>query len=108
MDTLWRLVWALPLVLLIGVAVMFVLKRFMLPMHTKTHQALRMNLCESISLSNATRVHLIEVDHQPYLIAESTPHTALQLLLPQTSEGARESRRWGLSWMQRRDGVRTR
>ena len=96
MDTLYRLAWALPLVLMVGFAVMLMLKRFVVPTVAASQAPQRMSLRESLSLPDDTRVHLIEVDRQAYLIVESTRHTLLQSI-----EAQRTPVRAAPPWMQR-------
>ena len=96
MDTLWRLAWALPLVLTVGFAVVLMLKRFVVPTAAASQALQRMRLRESLSLPDDTRVHLIEVDRQAYLIIESARHTLLQSV-----EAQRTPVRGAPPWMQR-------
>lgn len=78
-DTLWRLAWALPLVLAVGFVAVLLLKRFGLPVQAVAEEAARrMNLRESLTLSEDTRVHLIEVDRKTYLVVESARQAVLQ------------------------------
>jgi flagellar biogenesis protein FliO len=99
MDTLWRLAWALPLVLAIGVATMLALKRLVVTRASIPGGVGRLSLCESLSLPNDTRVHLIEFDRQPYLLVESDRHAVLQLA-PQHVAATRVPLRIGPHWMQ--------
>jgi flagellar biogenesis protein FliO len=101
MDTLWRLVWALPLVLLTGAAVMLLLKQFVRPVRPTSHVALRMTLRESMSVADDTRVHLIEADGQTYLLVESPGGTVLQPTQPKPGDGARLRGNVGPPWARR-------
>lgn len=83
-DALWRLIWALPLVLVTGLVAVLVLKR-LLPEARADRQHRRMAVCETLTLSDQTHLHLIEVDRQPYLLVDSPGGTALQLA---TRDGA--------------------
>ena len=96
-DTLWRLTWALPLVLLVGAVAMLVLKRFLIPVRSTAKDSQRLTVRESLSLSTDTHVHLIELDRKPYLVVESTRASALL----QTVEAARGPQRAGPPWMRR-------
>ena len=78
MDSLWRMAWALPLVLGIGFAAALVLKRFVAIAPLPSPDARRIKLQESLSLSDDTCVHVIEVDRQAYLLVESSLRTTLQ------------------------------
>jgi flagellar biogenesis protein FliO len=84
METLWRPVWALPLVLLTGLAVMAALKRF-LPETGAPQGRRRMVLCESLALGEETHVHLIAVDRQTYLLVRSESGMALHPVTSRTS-----------------------
>lgn len=100
METLWRLAWALPLVLLTGMVAVLTLRRFVVPTQGTGQQTQRMNLRESLSLSDDTRVHLIEIDRQVLLIVESSRHTLLQSA-PVASTPVHPPNRYGSAWMQR-------
>ena len=100
METLWRLAWALPLVLVTGVVAVLTLRRFVVPTQGTSQPAQRMNLRESLSLSDDTRVHLIEIDGQVFLVVESLRHTLLQSA-PIASTPVRPPNRYGPAWMQR-------
>ena len=78
MDALLRLAWALPLVLGIGIAAAFVLKRFVVPAASAAPQGQRLNLRESLAISEETRLHLLEVDGKAHLVIESARQTVLQ------------------------------
>jgi flagellar biogenesis protein FliO len=78
MDTLWRLAWALPLVLATGMAAALTLRRFVARTPDTRRPTQRMTLRESLTLSDDTRLHLIEVDRQAFLVVESARHTSLQ------------------------------
>jgi hypothetical protein len=69
-DILLRLCWALPLVLLAGLVIMLLLRHVVLPrpVHDRPR---RLSLCESMTLSDEMRVHLIEANGTAYLITES-------------------------------------
>jgi flagellar biogenesis protein FliO len=101
MDALLRLAWALPLVLGIGIGSMLVLRRFVIAAPAAARPTQRLRMRESLSLSDETRVHLIEVDDRPYLVVESVRQAVLQPTAPLAVESARAPNRIGLSWMQR-------
>jgi flagellar biogenesis protein FliO len=100
METLWRLAWALPLVLATGVVAVLTLRRFVVPTQGASQQAQRMNLRESLSLSDDTRVHLIEIDRQMFLVVESSRQTVLKSA-PVASTLVHPPNRYGPAWMQR-------
>jgi flagellar biogenesis protein FliO len=101
MDAAWRLAWALPLVLLVGAAAVLLLRRFVLPTQPATLQRQRLSRRESLSLSQETRVHLIEVDGKPYLLVESARQALLQSTSSPTAEPSRPSAGFGPSWARR-------
>ena len=70
MESAWRLIWALPLVLLVGAAAILVIRRIA-PQVRESPNA-RLRLCESLQLSAETQLHLIEVDRRIHLVIEST------------------------------------
>ena len=80
-DTLWRLVWALPLVLVTGAAAMLLLKRILTPAGTSVEHGRHLTLRESLIISDGTRMHLIEVDRQKYLLVESATDTVLECVV---------------------------
>jgi len=95
MDSVWRLVWALPLVLAVGFVAVLLLKRYGLPAVKHTPPEQRMSLRESLSLSDGTRTYLIEIDRTPYLLVESTRQTLLQPMPTKAADVARPA------WLQR-------
>lgn len=99
MDTLWRLAWALPLVLGIGFVAALVLRRVVSAPPAQATR--RIALQESLSLSDDTRVHVIEVDRQPYLLVESSSQATLQALSARAADAAPAPSRPGPAWAQR-------
>ncbi len=89
METLYRLGWALPLVLAVGVAAVLVLKRYGPAVRLGGPEALRMRVRESLALSQHTCVHWIEVDRQAFLVLESQRHATLQAMPARIKGGAR-------------------
>jgi len=71
MDMLWRLTWALPFTVLSGSGVILLLKRILGQRPLTGRAVQRMVRRESLSVSDDTRVHLIEVDGQSYVLVES-------------------------------------
>jgi flagellar biogenesis protein FliO len=103
-DPLLRLLWALPFVLLVGVAAALMLRRIVKPAVHSPRSALRMSLSESLQLSEHTRVHLIEFDNDSYLLVESMQHAALHVP-PIGNSGA--PAKLAAAWMQRLHKRRT-
>ncbi len=104
MDTLWRMAWALPLVLGIGFLAALVLKRFGASASPPAPEAWRIRLHESLSLSNDTRVHVIEVDRQAYMLVESSLQATLQAVSAAPAkvvEAPPMSSRASPAWVQR-------
>jgi hypothetical protein len=75
-DALLRLAWALPLVLIVGVAAMLVLRQVMTRRETAPPGP-RMRVGESLRVNDDTTVHLLEIDRQSYVLVESTHQTQL-------------------------------
>jgi hypothetical protein len=76
-ETLWRLAWALPLVLVLGAAAAWAVGR--LGGAGASHaEAARLRHVESLSVSEGLRVHLLELDRRPLVVVESALH-AVQL-----------------------------
>lgn len=84
-DHLWRLAWALPLVLLIGVMFILALKRWgitrlpgLMPAIARPSDELHM--VAELSVSDDTRVYLLEAGGQRWLLTESRLHASTQTL----------------------------
>jgi len=77
MDTWLRLVWALPLVLLVGLTAALLLKRFGAPGVPPTGARPRIHLEGTLALSDDTRLHWVRLDQQAYLVLESTRQAQL-------------------------------
>lgn len=101
MSTLWRLVWALPLVLATGVGVMLLLKRFVAPASVKPRDTRRLNLRETLDVSEDTRVHLVEIDRQTYVVVESTRNAVVQSAQTAAAAASPAAARLGPSWARR-------
>jgi flagellar biogenesis protein FliO len=86
MDTLWRLTWALPLVMTLGLGAVLILRRFGVRARSATAGSQRMNVRESLMLSADTQMHLIEIDRNVYLLVESAGHVLLQAAAQQSGE----------------------
>jgi len=93
MNPLLRLLWALPLVLAVGVAGMLVLRRFLAPA-AAPRGAMRVVLRETLALSEHSRVHLLEIDGGGYLIVESAQNATLQPLSSPVREAGRRPVAW--------------
>jgi flagellar biogenesis protein FliO len=75
MDTLLRLMWALPLVVLVGVGLMVAMKRFM-AVDSRAPQA--PSLLKTLRLSEQTQAHVIDVEGHHFLVVESERSVALE------------------------------
>jgi flagellar biogenesis protein FliO len=87
MNSLLRLLWALPLVLAIGAAAMLVLRR-LLASAMPPRGASRVAVRETLALSDHTRVHLLEIDGSGFLVVESTQSATLQPMAARVREPA--------------------
>jgi flagellar biogenesis protein FliO len=88
MEPLWKLFWALPLVLIVGAGAMLLLKRFIVPVARAGQPSQRMQTRESLVLSEQTRLHLVDIDGKTYLVTESAHRTQLQSLSAGDAPGA--------------------
>ncbi len=79
-DSLSRLLWALPLVLGVGVIAILLLKRALDRVGVSAQVTERLQLAQSVDLSEGQRAHLLEVDGQCVLVVAGPNHTVLQLL----------------------------
>ncbi len=104
MDAAWRMVWALPLVVVIGTLAVLVLRRFVAPSRPAADNAKRMSVRESLSLSDETRVHLLEIDGKGYLVVESAHPGVLQA--PLHANDASFAPKPGPPWLRRMCGSR--
>jgi hypothetical protein len=58
----------------------------------------RLNLRETLDVSDETRVHLVEIDRQSYLVVESTRNAVLQPTQAHAGEAQRSAARLGPAW----------
>lgn len=89
---LWRLAWALPLVLLIGVLFILALKRWGITRMPGLMQATGLmqantpapglRVVADLKVSDDTRVYLLEAGGQRWLLTESRQQTSTQALPP--------------------------
>jgi hypothetical protein len=77
MDTLLRLAWALPLVLLIGLGLMLAMKRLMSAERASPPAPA---LSKTLRLSEQTQAHVIDVAGQHYLVIESERSVVIEAL----------------------------
>jgi len=103
-DALWRLAWALPMVLAIGVASVLVLRRWVVP-HRQGEATGRLRVLESLPLSDDTRLYVIDVDRRPLLLVESSREITLQDVAAAAGAGMRHGPATGRAWIQRPWGV---
>lgn len=85
-DHLWRLAWALPLVLVIGVLFILALKRWgitrlpgLMPAVVNTTD---LRVVTDLQVSGDTRVYLLEAGGQRWLLTESRLSASTQALPP--------------------------
>jgi flagellar biogenesis protein FliO len=98
MNSLLRLSWALPLVLMVGAGVTVLLRRFVLPA-SPTRCPHRLVFREQLALSEQTRVHLVEIDGKGYLVVESSQNAALQPISTPAREASRVPGRSRPAWL---------
>lgn len=77
-DQLWRLSWALPLVIVIGVGALYWLKRMGVGMPGSGAQAGEPRVLSRTTLTEHTQVLVVEVQHQRYVVFESTAQVSVQ------------------------------
>jgi len=95
---LWRLSWALPVTVLIGGVIILLLKQILGQGSFPDRTLQRMVKRESLSLSDETRLHLVEVDGRPYVLVESTRHASLHNA-PVAPQAARVRGGWSVPWL---------
>jgi flagellar biogenesis protein FliO len=71
-DSLSRLLWALPLVLIFGVAGIWLLKRWLALLARPPARAEALAITQSLPLSDRSTAHLLTVDGRRLLVVEST------------------------------------
>lgn len=98
-QTLWNLLWALPLVSVLALVVILVLKRTQAGRSAQTLP--RVSLRESLSVSERTQVHLIEVDFRPYLLVESDARITVQPTWQASTDALPPRALTRLGWMRR-------
>lgn len=86
-DQVWRLVWALPLVLIIGIGAMLLLKRLGIgvgqrPSATPDAAASTPTLVSSTPLTDHTRALVVEHGGQRWVVFESTAQIAVHAPTP--------------------------
>jgi flagellar biogenesis protein FliO len=94
------LAWALPLVLFVGTVVMLILRHFVQPAPVRISQQ-RLTLRSSLSLSEKTCVHLLDVDGKEFLVVESAQQADVQPLATTASEPVRRASGLNAAWLQR-------
>lgn len=101
MEAAWRLVWALPLVVATGAAVVLFLRRIIAPVGRSQFAAQRLRVRETISLSEHSRAHLIEVDDRAYLLVESSQTMHLQPVAALATETSVAVANVSVPWLRR-------
>jgi flagellar biogenesis protein FliO len=91
--SLWRLTWALPLVLALGVLAVLALRRFGARGRASS-QPSRLSLGATLVLSDSTRAHCMDLDGRTFLVVESTSSVALERAVPTTASTNRQRRGW--------------
>ena len=76
---LWRLTWALPLVIAIGVGLIYWLKRMGVG-QSASGSPTEPRLISSTAMSEHTRVLIVEVNHQQFVVFESSAQITVQPL----------------------------
>lgn len=89
MTALWKLAWALPLVIFTGVVLVLLLKRVLVPSALGQRSSQRIQSRESLQVSEQTRLHLVEIDGRSYLLIESNQQAQLQTIADRPAPGAR-------------------
>ena len=92
-DALWRLAWALPLVLAVGVIAVLAIRRWGMWQGVGVGAA-RLRVVESMPVSDETRIHLILVDRQPLLLIESARQVTTRELGSSQRSTPGPSSRW--------------
>ena len=105
MNSLLRLLWALPLVLAVGIGAMLLLRRWVMPAGQGRREARRLVSREQLALSDQTRVHLVEVDGHTFVVLESAQQALLQRLSSASCEAERVPAGAKPAWLQRLTGT---
>lgn len=92
-DSWLRLTWALPMVLLIGLAIILVIRR-VLGVTPLQQMASRLTVLESLSVGEATTLHLISADGRTVVLVETRGHASHLEQLPVMQRPATLAR-WG-------------
>lgn len=92
-DSWLRLVWALPMVLLLGLGIILVLRRLLgaTPLQQK---ASRLMVLESLAIGEATTLHLVSADGRTVVLVETRGHASQLTQLP-VAQRPLTSARWG-------------
>jgi flagellar biogenesis protein FliO len=95
MDDSWmRLVWALPMVLLLGLGIILILWR-LLGATSLQHKAPRLAVLESLAVGEATTLHLIVADGRTAVLVETSGHGSHLEQMPATQRPLNATR---LGW----------
>jgi hypothetical protein len=81
-ESLTRLAWALPLVIVLGALAMLLMRRLLPHWQTPAAPVARLALHESLNVSETTRTHLLSVDGQRMLLVETRDQPSTAVLLP--------------------------
>lgn len=77
-DQLWRMTWALPLVIVIGVALIYWLKHLGLGGQVRESASVEPVVRSNTALTDHTRVLVVELEQQQFVVFESTAQIAVQ------------------------------
>jgi hypothetical protein len=75
-ETLVRLSWAFPTVVLGGVGVMLLIKRFIAPKSPAAGRGDTLTLLQSMRLSESSTIHLVAIDGQRMIVIEGGAQVA--------------------------------
>jgi hypothetical protein len=103
MDTLLRLAWALPLVLLIGLGLMLAMKRLM---SAEPASAPVPALSKTLRLSEQTQAHVIDIAGQHYLVIESERSVVIEALASKAGAAAPAMNSWRAGLLRKRGASR--
>lgn len=96
-EALWRLLWALPTVLVAGALIVALLRRLS-GTAPKPEVKSRLRLVESLGVSDRTRMHLVESDTQVLVVLEGDTHLMVHWVPTSDQANGPPSRRQRGPW----------
>jgi hypothetical protein len=96
-DQLLRLAWALPLVIVVGIALIHVLKRLGVGM-AQPAAGVAPQVLSDLKLTEHTRFIVVDAAGQRFMVLESTANVHVQPLLPQTGASPKRLARKSCVW----------